>query len=363
LKPSLTSGEVMELRHLRYFIAVAEELHFGRAAQRLRITQPPLSFQIQSLERELGVQLFIRGRTIELTESGRVFLDEARLAIDAADSAARAAQKAGRSTVGQVRVGYPAMTVSDLVPTALRTFQERRPDVAVEPVVAHTGAHLEALRAGELDVAFICGGVAGNELHFRSLHQEPFLLAMPEDHPLARRRAVPMEQLAGEPIVLFPRSLEPSLYYYLLTDVLGRCRVAPMVALEATTVQSTYSAVAAGIGVAFSIESTTRIVDVPGVAHRAFASPPPLFRHSVAWRAGTMAATVRDFLAILEEIVAARAVRPNGSNGNGNGRPRRRRPIPLQTGTPVGLGAEALPVVAALAERAAPQVVPGPLGL
>ena len=98
------------------------------------------------------------------------------------------------------------MTVSDLVPNALRTFQERRPDVTVEPVVAHTGAHLEALRAGELDVAFICGGVAGNELHFRSLHQEPFLLAMPEDHPLARRRVVPGSRPWGRNSIIRTRT-------------------------------------------------------------------------------------------------------------------------------------------------------------
>src|SRR3982751_1764589 len=136
----------MELRHLRYFIVVAEELHFGRAAERLRITQPPLSFQIQALERELGVQLFIRGRRVELTEAGRALLAKARETIEAADAAARAAQQAGLLINGRPRGGYPAAGVFELPPLALRTFQERFPNVGVETVVAMTGAHLEALR-------------------------------------------------------------------------------------------------------------------------------------------------------------------------------------------------------------------------
>jgi DNA-binding transcriptional LysR family regulator len=337
----------MELRHLRYFIAVAEELHFGRAAQRLRITQPPLSFQIQSLERELGVQLFIRGRTIELTEPGRVLLDEARRTIEAADSAARAARAAGRSTAGRLKVGYPAMTVSGLVPNALRTFQLCHPDVAVEPVVAHTGAHLDALAAGELDVAFICGGTSGPGLHFHALHTEPFVLAVKHDHALATELGegggVGLDRLAGEPIVLFPRSLEPSLYYYLLNDVLGRSRVAPDVALEATTVQSTYSAVAAGLGVAFTIQSTADVMTVPGVAHLPFDSPPPVFRHGVAWRSGSEASTVRDFLCVLEEL-AAKVPVPVG-NGNGLVKPAGGRGRPVRNGAPA-----VAPVIAALAE-------------
>ena len=340
----------MELRHLRYFIAVAEELHFGRAAQRLRITQPPLSFQIQALERELGVQLFIRGRTIELTEPGRVLLEEARRTIEAADGAARAARAAGRSTAGRIRVGYPAMTVSDLVPNALRTFQRRHPDVAIEPVVAHTGAHLEALAAGELDVAFISGGSSGEDLHFHALHQEPFVLAVHAGHDLAGELGgggvVALERLAREPIVLFPRSLEPSLYYYLLNDVLGRSRVAPRVSLEATTVQSTYSAVAAGLGVAFTIESTASVMAVPGVAHLPFASPPPLFRHGVAWRQGGEATTVRDFLCVLDELAARSHTPAANGNGNRNGNGRRAR---NGNGGPV---APVAPVIAALADRA-----------
>ena len=118
----------MELRHLRYFIAVAEELHFGRAAERLRITQPPLSFQIQSLERELGVRLLVRGRRVELTEAGRALLDKARDAIEAADAAARAAQQAGTAVRGRLRVGYPATGIFDsaLVLAGYRFVQRRQ---------------------------------------------------------------------------------------------------------------------------------------------------------------------------------------------------------------------------------------------
>jgi DNA-binding transcriptional LysR family regulator len=294
----------MELRHLRYFIAVAEELHFGRAAERLRITQPPLSFQIQSLERELGVQLFIRGRRVELTEAGRALLAKAREAIEAADAAARAAQQAGLIINGRLRVGYPAAGVFELPPLALRTFQERFPDVGVETVVGSTGEHLEALGADRLDVAFVRIGVLDGELmQFKPLQPEPLLLAVPEDHALARLPAVPVECLAGEPIVLFPPALEPLLYRYLVTDVLGRSRVAPSVVLEATTLESACSAVAARLGVAFVGEPLARIFAMPGVVYRPLAPPPPLSRMGVAWRQDAASNTVRWFLEVLDKLV------------------------------------------------------------
>ena len=213
----------MELRHLRYFIAVAEELHFGRAAERLRITQPPLSFQIQALERELRVRLLVRGRRVELTEAGRALLDKARQAIEAADAAARAAQEASTAVSGRLRVGYPATGIFELPPLALRSFAERFPAVGVETVVAPTGAHLEALDAKRLDVAFVRLGVLDREaVRYRTLQAEPLMLAAPEDHPLARLAEVPVERLAGEKLVLVPYAVEPLLYRYLVSDVLGR---------------------------------------------------------------------------------------------------------------------------------------------
>jgi DNA-binding transcriptional LysR family regulator len=303
----------MELRHLRYFIAVAEELHFGRAAERLRITQPPLSFQIQSLERELGVQLFIRGRRVELTEAGRALLAKAREAIEAADAAARAAQQAGLIVNGRLRVGYPAAGVFELPPLALRTFQERFPDVGVETVVASTGEHLEALAADRLDVAFVRVGVLDREsMQFKPLQPEPLLLAVPESHPLACLPVVPVECLAGEPIVLFPCELEPLLYRYLVSDVLGRSRVAPSVVLEATTLESAVSAVAARLGVAFVAEPLARIFAMPGVAYRPLAPPQPLSRLGVAWRQEVASNTVRWFLQVLDQLAGVA-----GTNGHG----------------------------------------------
>ncbi|HEY3142248.1 MAG TPA: LysR family transcriptional regulator [Acidimicrobiales bacterium] len=312
----------MELRHLRYFIAVAEELHFGRAARRLRITQPPLSLQIQSLERELGVQLLVRGRRVQLTEAGRALLHKAREAIEAADAAARAAQQASLMINGRLRVGYPAAGVFELPPLALRTFQERYPNVGVETVVATTGAHLEALRTRQLDVAFVRLGVLDREtMRFRALQPEPLVLAVPEGHALAQLPVVPVGRLAGEPIILFPYALEPLLYRYLVTDVLGRSRVAPSVVLEATTLESACSAVAARLGVAFVGEPLTRIFAIPGVAYRPFAPPPPLSELGVAWRQDATSNAIRWFLEVLDEL--AEAAGPNRrlrSSVAGNGR-------------------------------------------
>jgi DNA-binding transcriptional LysR family regulator len=296
----------MELRHLRYFIAVAEELHFGRAAERLHITQPPLSFQIQSLERELGVQLLIRGRRVELTEAGRALLGKARHAIEAADAAARAAQQAGAALRGRLRIGYPATGMFELPPLAVRSFRERFEDVAVECVVGPTGAHLEALAARQLDVAFVRLGVLDRQtMRFRAVHTEPLVLAVPEDHPLARLPVVPVARLAGEPIVLFPPALEPLLYRYLVSDVLGRCRILPSVAFEATTLESACSAVAARLGVAFVAEPLTRFLALPGVVYRPFAPPAPLSKLGVAWRQDAASNTVGWFLEVLDELAAS----------------------------------------------------------
>ncbi|MDQ4025255.1 MAG: LysR family transcriptional regulator, partial [Actinomycetota bacterium] len=205
----------MEFRQLRYFIAVAEELHFGRAAKRLRMTGPPLSQQIHALERELGVELFVRGRHIELTAAGRAFLEQARCATEAVNHAAQVAREVGGGTT-RLRLGYPAAVASRCASMAVRMYRERFPETVLETVVGHTGTHLTALSARQLDVAFVLSGIRAERAgRFRPLHPERFLVAMPKEHSLARLRAVRVEHLAREPVVLFPRALDPAVHDHL----------------------------------------------------------------------------------------------------------------------------------------------------
>jgi DNA-binding transcriptional LysR family regulator len=296
----------MELRHLRYFVAVAEELHFGRAAKRLHITQPPLSQQIQLLERELGVKLFVRGRKIQLTEAGRVFLEEARRTIEVADRAARAARAAGAGEAARLRIGYSAATLTELVPAALRTFAERFPKVGIEAVAGHTGGLLSALRDDQLDLAFLTvSGHDSEAVCFRLLHREPLVLVVPDNHPLANRAAVAIEELVKEPMILLPQTLEP-LQEHLPSLVVADTRPAgQLIVHEAITLESAYSAVAAGLAVAVVVQSTARIMAVHGVVHRPFAPPQPVLTLSLAWPHGRMSTAARSFLIVVAELTAA----------------------------------------------------------
>jgi DNA-binding transcriptional LysR family regulator len=294
----------MELRHLRYFVAVAEELHFGHAAKRLHITQPPLSQQIQLLERELGVKLLIRGRKVQLTEAGRVFLEEARRTIEVAERAARAARAAGAGAAARLRIGYPATTLVELVPAAFRAFAERYPQVGIEAVAGHTGGLLSALRDDQLDLAFLTmNGHESEVICFKLLHREPLVVAIPDNHPLAGRAAVPMADLGEEPMILLPRALEP-LHEHLPNLILAQAPTAPLMVHEAITLESAYSAVAAGLAVAVVVESTARTVAVPGVVHRPFAPPQPALELGVAWPHGRMSTAVRSFLMTIADLAA-----------------------------------------------------------
>jgi DNA-binding transcriptional LysR family regulator len=295
----------MELRHLRYFVAVAEELHFGRAAKRLHITQPPLSQQIQLLERELGVKLFVRGRKIQLTEAGRVLLEEARRTIEVAERAARATRAAGAGEAARLRVGYPAATLVELVPAALRAFAERCPDVGIEAVAGHTGGLLSALRDDQLDIAVLAmNGHDSEAVCSRLLHREPLVLAVPDNHPLANRAALAMTDLAEQSMILLPRALDP-LHEHLPNVVLADTPATPLTVHEAVTLESAYSAVAARLGVAVVAESTARIMAVGGVVHRPFAPPQPMLELSVAWPHGRTSTAVRSFLLVVTELAAA----------------------------------------------------------
>jgi len=291
----------MELRALRYFVALADELHFGRAAKRLSMTQPPLSQAIRALERELGVRLFERTRRkVALTHAGGAFLEEARATLARATQAVETAQRAERGEVGRLAVGYIAATAYTLLPLVLRDFSRGFPGVKLELRELTLPQQVEALRRGDVDVALLRPPIADAELAAETILQEPFVLALPSRHPLTRLRRVPARRLAGEPFVMFPR--QPGLVFHDL--VMGFCLkhgFTPRVAQEANQTHTVVGLVSAGIGVALVPASTQRI-GLAGVAYRPLREATPASRTAVAWRRLDASPVVKAFLDVARRI-------------------------------------------------------------
>lgn len=247
----------MELRHLRYFAAVADELHFGRAAQRLRIAQPPLSQQIRHLEDELGVALFHRTkRRVELTEAGQAFLARVRVILATAGDAVTEAQRVARGELGRVAIGFMSAAMLDQFPAILRGFRRGFPDAEVQLSQMPSNEQLKAVASGHIDVGFVDIShrtptvmVGDTAVRVERAWSEALLVALPPDHRLARRRAVALADLATEPFVTLPR--QPATGFY--DQIIGLCQAAgfsPIVRQEASQLPAMLTLVAAGLGVA-----------------------------------------------------------------------------------------------------------------
>lgn len=273
----------MELRHLRYFVAVAEELNFTRAAAKLGIGQPPLSQQIRDLETEIGSQLFHRvAHGAELTAAGTAFLAEAKLSLAAADHAKLAAQRAARGETGRLALGFTASaTFNPAVTGIIRQFRARWPEVALSLTEMNSNWLMEKLVRGELDVAFIRPGLEDpKDVRLKRMADEQMLIALPASHPLAAQSRVRLASLAGEPFILFPRTVGLSLY----TDILHACREAGFeltVSQEAPQIPSVVNLVAAGLGVSIVPKSLAKI-EIDGVVFRPIEGPPLMARLGIA---------------------------------------------------------------------------------
>jgi len=239
----------MELRQLRSFVAVAEELHFGHAARRLRIAQPALSRQIQALEKELLVQLLFRNRRrVQITPAGQVFLDRARLILARSDEAILAAQRAGEGVSGTLNLGFVGSATYDVLPGVLREFLQAAPhvDLTLSEMTVH--AQIEALTEKRIDVGLLRLPAKTEGLVFRTIAREPLYVALPGSHSLAQSAALRLSALAEEPFVLYPDHPRPSWTEF----VIGLCQQAgfrPTVVQRTVEIQTTLSLVAAGIGV------------------------------------------------------------------------------------------------------------------
>lgn len=293
----------MELRHLRYFIAVAEELHFGRAAVRLAIVQPSLSQQIRQLEDELGFPLLRRTkRSVELTDAGRVFLAEARDVLARVQSAKYAAQRANRGEVGRLVVGYISSSAFDLLPVLLRAYRERFPDVEVILRELNTQEQVRALEEGHIHVGLLRLPISTPLINVEVVRQEPIVCALPEEHPLARLERVPVALLAQEPFVMQSRQLGGG-YFVQLMKLCLAFGFTPNVIQEVTETHTIVGLVAAGIGVSLVPLSTRNIRD-QGVVYRELDGTVALTEIAVAWPRNVYSTIVRNFLMVAREMVA-----------------------------------------------------------
>lgn len=297
----------MEFRHLRYFVAVAEELSFTRAAQRLHMAQPPLSMQIRALEDELGVMLFERSkRKVRLTPAGVVFLDRARQLLADAVLAAEAALLAARGERGRLRVGFTSsLPYSAVFSQVIRRYREAFPEVDLQLEELFTDAQFERLRLDTLDVGLVRSpaGAAPEGIDVREIWRDPACIVMPDDHPLSAAPSVSMAQLAHERFVTFPSdagTVLPRLLAQTAQAAGFEARVAQL-AREATT---QIGLVAAGVGLAFLPMQLSHL-RVPGVTYKPLDDASAGFPLSVAIARGQNAPVVEGFLGVLDAVVSS----------------------------------------------------------
>lgn len=246
----------MELRHLRYFVAVAEELHFRRAAERLRITQPPLSEQINQLEDELGTRLLerSRGREVRLTVAGNAFLEEARKILLHVTEAAEAVHRASRGEIGTLRVSLAPAMAYGVVPMILRQLRANLPNISLQLSELVTPLQEKALLDRRLDVGFCYGRLQSDSLVAECIHRERLVLAVPDHHPMANQERVGLSQLEDERFITIPRAISPGLYDSIF-QTCYKAGLSPKVAQETNQFQTAIGLVCVGMGVALVPES------------------------------------------------------------------------------------------------------------
>jgi DNA-binding transcriptional LysR family regulator len=288
----------MELRHLRYFVAVAEDLHFRKAAEKLHIVQPALSKQISSLERELGILLLDRDRRhVSLTEAGKVFLKEAIEVLAQADGAMARARAVSRGEVGRLNIGFIQPALADLLPRSLRVYRHHYPGVMLSVSEATNRMAIEKITSRSMHFSFSRLPIAARpELCTEILVEEPVALVVPEGHHLAARESVKMEEIAGEDLLLLDRKVEPELHDYYI----AACNAAgfsPRVAHEVNSTWVAMGLVAGGLGVAFAPESS-RLTGQNHVKYLAIEGDGPKLSMGAMWHVGTPPTVLENFLAL-----------------------------------------------------------------
>lgn len=264
----------MELRQLRYFVAVAEELHFRRAAARLHISQPPLSSQIRQLEEEMGCKLLVRTRRhVELTAAGAAFLHDARALLGELDGAVDTARRIDAGQTGRLRVSFVGSALFSIVPGVVQRFRAARPGIELELRERSTVEQLRALSAGVIDVGLVRPPIEDDPgLRVDAVMRERTVAALPAGHALAGLRRVPLARLAGEPFVLFPRAQAPGFHDLLIGAVAAR-GAAVRIVQYAPEMLTIIGLVAAGIGISL-VPASVAALTLEGVTYRPVSGAP-----------------------------------------------------------------------------------------
>ncbi|KWF23986.1 LysR substrate-binding domain-containing protein [Burkholderia pseudomultivorans] len=299
---------IPDLRQWRYFATVADERHFGRAAERLSITQPPLSQAIRALEDALGVALFVRTkRSVALTAVGAALLPDVRRLLASAEALPPLARRLARGEAGSLALAFVSTADYGLLPSLLRAFGTRYPQVRLQLAEATSDVQIDELVAGRIDAGLVIPPVPPRhaaELSYLPVVREPLVVAMPaalSDAP--EHEPVQLAEIAALPLVIFPRRLAPG-FYDIITGCYGAAGETPRIGQEAIQMQTIVSLVSAGMGVAL-VPQSLRNLRRTGVAYRPLAGDAPVVETGLVWRTGDVSPVLAGFIDVVRQCAAA----------------------------------------------------------
>ena len=291
----------IELRQLRYFLAVAEEMHFGRAAKKLHMTQPPLSQTIQNLEVILGVNLFTRStRSISMTPAGHALIPEARRLLAQALSLPQLVQRAASGETGHLSLAFVSIADYSVLPPYLREFRQRYPEVRIELREATSDIQLKLLEDGEIDAGLLIPPIPerlAGSLSYQKILSEPLILAIPEIY-VDRNNAASLHTYKDLPLIIFPRKIAPALHDTILACFRSE-GLTPTIGQEAIQMQTIVGLVSAGMGIALVPQSVSNLKR-PGVIYHALPALPGMVEIVIVWRNVNSSPVLKTFLALLK---------------------------------------------------------------
>lgn len=291
----------MEIRQLRYFIAVAEELSFSKGARRAGVSQPPLSRQIANLEAELGTRLFDRDKHgVRLTESGKVFYVEAIKTLAALARSVHLTQRAAKGQTGSLALGFGGSAAYTFAPSALRKFRDLYPGVELSLHNTPMTAQLDRLREQTIDVGFLMLPVDDKTFQTRLLLRDPLVVAAPKGHPLTKARTVGLRDIEPYQLVMFPRSSGFGFFAHVVT-ICKKAGFVPTVAQEVAPMESVIGLVAAGVGIAI-VPSVAKRLLITGVEYRSLRESYAVMEFAMAWRKDNTSPVVRAFVDLISDM-------------------------------------------------------------